>query len=303
MFTVKALNPPAPTVHVSGSIILNSTIVEVDDTLAIPMNPHGNPRRDAVVLRYRPEAVEYEEPPYVLALVQGVPAPKPESPALTRLDTLLAEIEVDYGFLTIQQRNIHHRHIQALPTFVSLDNFKLICLDVDGTLRQYQSEILLPNVRNRIHEIKQAGIDVAIITNQGGVGLRYWQETGKFGEPEKLPSELMIHAGLKRLVLALDIPDAPIFRCYAYQSKKTGEWSPTPPGQEDNVYWDKEYRKPSPRMIQDAIDLFGAKPSNTLMVGDAEEDEQAAAAAGCHFIWAKDFFEWESQKEGQHEQA
>lgn len=186
--------------------------------------------------------------------------------------------------------------VSAQPLLFSRETFDLLLLDVDGTLREYKTDVLLPKVRERIALVKEAGIPIAFCTNQGGVGLRHWQETGGFGEPQNYPTEDQVMNSLRRLKDILEIPQATIHVCYAYQSKKTSEWSPTPPGRENISYWHKDWRKPSPNMLLDAIDLWGAKPKKTLMVGDSEEDEQAAAAAGCKFMWAKDFFGWENEQ-------
>lgn len=43
-------------------------------------------------------------------------------------------------------------------------------------------------------------------------------------------------------------------------------------------------------MLQYAMRLKEVLPAQTLMVGDSAEDQQAAAAAGCDFLWAWEFF-------------
>lgn len=54
--------------------------------------------------------------------------------------------------------------------------------------------------------------------------------------------------------------------------------------------WRQDWRKPAPGMLQYAMRLKEVLPAQTLMVGDSAEDQQAAAAAGCDFLWAWEFF-------------
>lgn len=50
-------------------------------------------------------------------------------------------------------------------------------------------------------------------------------------------------------------------------------------------------RKPNGGMLKLAMQFVGAEKAETVMVGDRDEDEQAAAAAGVKFIHADEFFE------------
>lgn len=49
-------------------------------------------------------------------------------------------------------------------------------------------------------------------------------------------------------------------------------------------------RKPNPGMLLEGMKHVGVEASETLFVGDRDEDEQAAKNAGVDFVWAKDFF-------------
>ena len=51
-----------------------------------------------------------------------------------------------------------------------------------------------------------------------------------------------------------------------------------------------ECRKPEPGMLLTIMDYYGVKPAETLFVGDAEVDREAAARAGTSFMWASDLF-------------
>jgi len=50
------------------------------------------------------------------------------------------------------------------------------------------------------------------------------------------------------------------------------------------------YQKPNPAMLLGDMDWFSADKKDTLFVGDQPTDQEAAAAAGVDFMWAKDFF-------------
>lgn len=165
-------------------------------------------------------------------------------------------------------------------------DYKLILFDLDGTLAPFNSDELYPDAAAWLAEHDTA---VAVCTNQGGVGLRYWMETAYFGEPAKFPTLDSVMARLSNL-----FPDngrtPPVFLCVRYQSKKSGSWSPVPPGNEHVDIWQKHWRKPDTGMLVAAMTAQGCAPQETLMVGDGEEDREAAENAGCAFQWAWEFF-------------
>lgn len=170
---------------------------------------------------------------------------------------------------------------------------KLIIFDVDGTLVERDTVNFLPGVRAYFDQHRAVGTcKFALASNQGGVGLRHWMESGGFGEPSKYPTELnarlRIDAVAKMLLGGIYIAK---YICFAYQSYKTGKWSPLPDGiSPDNCEWNPEYRKPAPGMLIRAMREAPATPDETLFVGDFEADQKAAEAAGCHFQWAHEFF-------------
>ncbi len=141
----------------------------------------------------------------------------------------------------------------------------------------------------------QEYIAVALATNQGGVGLRYWMETEGFGEPEKFPTEQEVYDKIEHVIEQLPKPLHPTIRAYtyisfAYQSKKSGKWGATPPESKHTDRWFKHWRKPNCGMLQAAMLDCVITPSRTLMVGDRPEDEEAAKNARVDFTWADDFF-------------
>jgi histidinol-phosphate phosphatase family protein len=53
---------------------------------------------------------------------------------------------------------------------------------------------------------------------------------------------------------------------------------------------DCECRKPEPGMLLSIMKYYGVAPRDTLFVGDAEVDREAATRAGTSFMWAADLF-------------
>ena len=153
---------------------------------------------------------------------------------------------------------------------------KLYVFDADGTLRgctvpgqpcpnRAGEWELLANVRERLARIgwdERAGPHFAIATNQGGVGLGYFTAT----QARRLVVELVEAAfGRPAPPGSIEIcTHAPFARCAC--------------------------RKPKGEMIRRLMRRFGARPGETLFVGDTEADEGAARDAGCRFLWAHEFF-------------
>jgi HAD superfamily hydrolase (TIGR01662 family) len=170
--------------------------------------------------------------------------------------------------------------------------YELIIFDVDGTLAEIYSTRLLPGVldwfKNRPDEV-----DVAIATNQGGVGLRYWMEKEGFGNPAGYPTAEAIEKRMRQLTKKLGLSWENVYVAYAYRQKKSGELGPIPPQLSSSPYWRHDWRKPAAGMLKQAMRDYGTAPARTLMVGDSPDDQAAAVAAGCAFMWARDFFDWQ----------
>jgi D-glycero-D-manno-heptose 1,7-bisphosphate phosphatase len=49
-------------------------------------------------------------------------------------------------------------------------------------------------------------------------------------------------------------------------------------------------RKPAPGMLLDIMRARDARPDETLFVGNADSDREAARRAGVRFVWASEFF-------------
>ena len=197
-----------------------------------------------------------------------------------------------------------NRAVPGAIQFIESNNIQLVCLDIDGTIVESNtcSEIL-PAAANFLKRIDPSKIKVALVTNQGAVGLRYWMETAKFGEPSSLPSREEVESRIEKIRNQvreiLGGQPVALFAAYRYQSKgnkegKTPRWGPVPTAEKDDLRWSQEWRKPGPGMIKEAMKWAKISPlvglKNVLMVGDMESDEAAAKAAGVRFAKAPDFF-------------
>lgn len=167
--------------------------------------------------------------------------------------------------------------------------YDLIICDVDGTLVDAFSDKLLPQATKFFRSLVQSGVEVALATNQGGVGLRYWMETDFFGEPDKYPTKKVAEDRILRIAEEVSyLYQYPrVFVSWCYQSRRTGVWGPVPKDDDDNG-WLHIWRKPMPGMLVAAMELAQGTPDRTLMIGNGPEDFKAALAVGCDFASSVD---------------
>jgi phosphoglycolate phosphatase-like HAD superfamily hydrolase len=170
----------------------------------------------------------------------------------------------------------------------------LYIFDVDGTIAMSYEDKLLPEAAKFFETFDWTNDRMALVTNQGGVGLRYWLESGQFGEPEKYPTKETawnrLHI-LREQIVGEHVDRCPIFACFAYQSKSSGKWGPTPFDTWDYTpnEWSQYWRKPSPGMLLAALDYYMASSEDTVFIGNSDEDKQAAEAAGIRFVDEHEF--------------
>ena len=138
----------------------------------------------------------------------------------------------------------------------------LVIFDVDGTLTPFRQgstgrfeQRLLPNVAEICARLRDQGHILALASNQGGAAL---------AKPGRLTIGA-VHAHLRWVAREIG---ATAYR-FAVSSNR---------------------KKPSPAMLVELMRELGVTPAQTIFIGDADSDAQAAAAAGCKFIWAKEFF-------------
>lgn len=179
--------------------------------------------------------------------------------------------------------------------------YKLILFDLDGTLCDRDSSVPLPGVVEWFGRCKIIGTqEVAICTNQGGVGFRHQAESQHWkGDFSKYPTKAQVEERFARLAEWLPPMPVDIWVCFLYKNKN-GVYSPVPDGVSDHdPRWLPQYRKPEPGMLIGAMEGAGVTKCDTLMVGDSADDEGAAKAAGCDFAWAWEFFGWTAPEQKQ----
>lgn len=143
----------------------------------------------------------------------------------------------------------------------------LALLDRDGVINEdlplgvtcLKEFRFLPGALEAIAALTAAGARVAIVTNQSGVAKGLLSETDLEAIHRHLCERVREAGGrIDAIYHCTDHPDRPGPR-----------------------------RKPAPGMIEEAMRDFAASPAQTLVIGDAERDLTAAAAAGCRAVLVK----------------
>lgn len=156
--------------------------------------------------------------------------------------------------------------------------YKLVIFDVDGTLvtcklgatfrKTADDWRWLPGRVEKCKGLREQGVQIALASNQAGVAFPW----SKFSEQE-IQHELEL--------VAHEIGASFVGVCYTTPNEKA--LSQYHNGSDTR-------RKPGPGMLLEAMATCGCTPEETLMVGDRDEDEAAAHAAGVSFIHANQFF-------------
>jgi len=137
----------------------------------------------------------------------------------------------------------------------------LILLDRDGVINFDSTDYIktpdewraLPGALEAIVRLRQAGHQIAVCSNQAGVGRGIFNEAALASIHSKMIEQLRALGGdLDGLIFCPHHPDA---QC--------------------------ECRKPKPGMLLKMIRQLRTEPSATCYVGDSLTDAQAALAAGC----------------------
>ena len=156
----------------------------------------------------------------------------------------------------------------------------LIIFDKDGTLiaspgkrpaNTTAEQRPLPGVVAKLASLRAAGHTLAIASNQGGVAWGFLSER----EAQALVKDAAAKVG-----------GVDFWRCCCYDERAAAR-NPHNPFARPSPR-----RKPAPGMLREIMSAAGFSPAETFMVGDQDSDRQAAAAAGCRFLWAADFFGW-----------
>lgn len=156
----------------------------------------------------------------------------------------------------------------------------LYIFDLDGTLRVTKSgrpcpntpedQELLPRVKEKLLEIKEAGHKLAICTNQGGVSWGY----------------MTVLQVWKIILYFCEMCDNVFDDCRVSYF--------APGGPDSNFYLNNA--KPNPSMLFNLRGIFlwqkegGFELNQVIYVGNAKIDKEAADLAKIGFAWAHEFF-------------
>lgn len=142
-----------------------------------------------------------------------------------------------------------------------------VFLDRDGVINDHVTYvntpddlILYPGVGSAIRSLKEAGYQVFVVTNQGGIGLGHMQESALHDIHAKMERELEQDGAILDEIAYC--PHKPHARCAC--------------------------RKPEPKMILDLAAKYNVNLTRSYMVGDRETDVEAGQKAGTKTIFISD---------------
>lgn len=146
-----------------------------------------------------------------------------------------------------------YNHKRLLYQLILLDRDGVINKNLPSSVRTLSDFQILPGVPQAIRALNEAGFKVAIVTNQAVVGRGLLSEEGL----DEIHTYMLHELGkegaiIDRIYTCTDVEISPQYR-----------------------------RKPAPGMLLEAMSDFKVSATQTLMIGDALRDLQAAAAAKC----------------------
>ena len=152
----------------------------------------------------------------------------------------------------------------AKPELAAAGSYRgLVLLDRDGTLIRNVPFLhdpakveLLPGVIEGLLKLQEAGLRLAIVTNQQGIGLGYYT----------VQDFIAVNQRLLRELGARGIRISKIYFCPHSLAEQCS------------------CRKPATGMIVRAMREFGVAPEQTFLIGDSDEDMQAGSDAGARTI-------------------
>jgi phosphoglycolate phosphatase-like HAD superfamily hydrolase len=190
---------------------------------------------------------------------------------------------------------------------ISLDKYKVIIFDMDGTLTEAFKTTILPHRTEHMIQLRGQGKTIAVVTNQAGP---LWREaTGRIKYPRAAAiaeNIYIVSTGLNFLeehwfVSTSDFRARDLFGDESdYQAaliRIEQEFADVIDADLIHVSSEPTWRKPGPGMLLAAASQLNVELPQCLMVGDRSEDAEAAAAAGIDFVDSSQFFEDHELKE------
>lgn len=143
-----------------------------------------------------------------------------------------------------------------MPKLVILDRDGVINQDSDGYIKSAQEWLPISGSIEAIAQLSQAGVLVAVATNQSGIYRGLFQEADLQAMHAKM--QCLVDDANGHIAMIAYCPDGP------------DSGSPR--------------RKPAPGMLLEVAEALAVPLSETVFVGDSYSDYGAAQAAGCAFI-------------------
>lgn len=160
---------------------------------------------------------------------------------------------------------------------------KLFIFDLDCTLIEgywekkgakalpFERIALLPGREETIRRLAEQGALFSIVTNQAVVAFGY-------------QTVAEVQAKIAGVLAALDFfygAPVSVHVCYHHPHATVEEWRQDPCAR----------RKPSPGMLNEAVDAHNWLLGESVFIGDMKTDREAAAAAGLTYVDEADFFD------------
>lgn len=125
-----------------------------------------------------------------------------------------------------------------------------------------------PGVIELLRYLSIMQVDLAVATNQSGIGRNYFT-TSQVNE---------FHLEMSSYLSRIGIPEMTFFVC-PHDPTKTN----------------CQCRKPKPGLLIEAMNYYGVRCDETIFVGDKLTDAQAASSAKVDFVWVSDSPQWSNE--------
>lgn len=170
----------------------------------------------------------------------------------------------------------------------------LYIFDLDSTLVVRFRTEPLENVVEHVADLRAAGHQIAVATNQAGMAWRVSTQSAKFPDPARLAKRFEIVG--RRIPTLISVPwfiaihDSRVKVSDTEYRQLADELSRKAIHLNLQISAEPDWRKPGPGMLHAAMSWYGLQATQTCFIGDMESDAEAAQAAGVQFAYAETFF-------------
>lgn len=173
-----------------------------------------------------------------------------------------------------------HVRRRAVPVKeISMKNKRLTIFDLDRTLVPFDSTELYPHVIPMLQDAADHGY-VAIATNQGGPACKDAGLGSHYPTSDQVLDRIM---AIVQDIEGIINQEVRCEICWLYKSPDGQLLLPNHVKMRDMKAWE-QLRKPNPGLLLRLMAFYNVEPVDTVMIGDSDDDEAAALAAGITFI-------------------